>query len=95
MDDTAHAMGERNGVAALWMAIAITALGPGVDAPVEMHDDATLTLRFERHMILQDPGVRARALVGVFEALIDDDVDNSFPAECAEMLRDIGCRNLH
>ena len=95
MDVSAHVMGEPNGNAVLWVAIAITAFDPGVDAPREVDNDVTLTLRSQRPMTLQDPGVGARDRVGVFEAFINDAVDHDFSAECAKILRDIVCRKLH
>ena len=82
---TAHAMGEPNAGFVLWAAIAMTAFGPGIDAPGEVHDDVTLMLRSQRPMSLHDR-------VGVFEMLIDDAVDHGFPAECAKILRNIACR---
>ena len=44
MDVTAHAMGETNDGSMLWVAIAITAFGPGVDGAGEVGHDVTLTL---------------------------------------------------
>ena len=85
---TAHAMGEPNAGAVLWVAIAVTAFGPCVDAPGEVDDDVTLMLRSQRPMSLHDR-------VGVFEMLIDDAVDHGFPAECAKILRNIACRKQH
>ena len=54
-----------------------------------MDDDVTLTLQSQGPMTLPDPGVGARGRVGVLEALIDDAVDHGFPAECANMFREI------
>ena len=72
----------------LWVAIAITAFGPGVDAPGKADDDVTRMLRSQRLMTLQDR-------VGVFEVLIDDAVDHCSPAECAKMSRENVCRKQH
>ena len=44
MEIPAYAMGEPDAGAVLWVAIAITAFDPGVDAPGEVDDDLTLTL---------------------------------------------------
>ena len=60
-----------------------------VNAPGEVDDDVTLTLRSQRPMTLQDPGVEARDRAGVFEGLIDDAVDHGFLVELAKMLRNI------
>ena len=44
MEIPAYAMGEPDAGAELWVAIAITTFGPGVDAPGEVDDGVTLTL---------------------------------------------------
>ena len=90
MDIPAHATGEPNSGAVLWVSIAITAFAPGVDVPGEVVDDVTLTLLTTD--ALRDPGVEARDREGVFEALIYDTVDHGFPAECRKMFRQIVCR---
>ena len=77
------------------VAIAITSIDPAVDAPGKVEDNVTLTLRSQRRVTLQDPGVGARDRVGVFEAFIDDAVDYGFPAKYAQMLRDFVCRKQH
>ena len=86
-------MGEPNAV--LWVAIAITSFGPGVDAPGEVDDDVTLTLMSQRPIYLEDPGIGARDHVDLFKALIYDAVDHGFPATCAKMLRDIVSPKKH
>ena len=88
MDVSAHSMGEPNAGAVLRVAVAITTFGPGVDAPGEVDDEVTLTLRPQPPMSLQDR-------VGVFEMLIDDAVGHGFPAKCAKISRDIVCRMQH
>ena len=75
-------MGEPNAGAVMRVAVAITTFGPGVDAPGEVDNDVTPTLRSQPPMSLQDR-------VGVFEVLIDDAVDHGFLAKCAKMSRDI------
>ena len=48
---TAHAMGQPNAGAVLWVAIAFTASCPGVGAPGKVDDNVTLTLRSQRTRI--------------------------------------------
>ena len=45
VDVTAHLICEPNAGAVLRVAVAISTFGPGVDAPGEVDDDSTLTLR--------------------------------------------------
>ena len=73
-------MGEANAGAVLRVAVAITTLGSGVDAPGEVDYEVTLTLRSQPPMSLQDR-------VGVFEVLIDYAVDHGLPAKCATVER--------
>ena len=51
MEFTALAMGEPNAGAVLPAAITVTAFGPGGDAPDDVDDEITLTLRSKRPMM--------------------------------------------
>ena len=88
VDVAAHYMGGPNAGAVLRVAVAIMTFSPGVDAPGEVDDDVTLTLRSQPPMSLQYD-------VGVFEVLIDDAVDHGFSSKCAKMSLDIVCRKQH
>ena len=81
--------GELNDGAVLRAAMAVTAFGPGGDAPGDVDDDVTLTLLFQRPMMFQDSEVEMKDGVGALEMAVDDAVDHGLPPECAKMLRDI------
>ena len=75
--------------------MAVTAVGPGGDAPGDVDDDVTLTLLSQRPMMFQDAEVEMRDRVGALETSVDDAVDHVLPPECAKMLRDIIFRTYH
>ena len=89
MEITAGAAGEPNPGAVLREAMAVTAFGPGGDAPGDVNDDVTLTLLSQRPMMFQDSKVEMKDCVGTWETAVDDAVDHGLPPECAKMLRDI------
>ena len=82
-------MGEPNAGAVLRAAMAVTAFGPGADAPGDMDDDVTLTLMSQRPVMFQDSEVEMQGRVDALETAVDDAVDHGLPSECAKMLRDI------
>ena len=59
MEITAGALGEAYAGAVLWVAMAVTAFGPGGGAPGDVDDDATLTLLSQQPMMFQDSEVDA------------------------------------
>ena len=70
-------------------------LGPTVDKPDDMDDEATMKMPSRRPMTLHDPDVETRDHVGEFETAVDEAVDHAFPPECTKMLRDISsCTQL-
>ena len=89
VEATAGAVDEPNAGAVLRAAMAVTAFGPGGGAPGDVDDDATLTLLFQRHMMLQDSEVEMQARVGALGTAVDDAGGHDLPPECAKMLRDI------
>ena len=89
MGITAGAVGEPNAGPVLRAAMAVTALGPGGDAPGEVDDDVTLTLLSQRPTMFQDSEVEMQDRVGALETAVDDAVDHGLQPECAKMLRDI------
>ena len=68
--------------------MAVTAVGPGGDAPGDVDDDVTLTLLSQGPMMFQDSEVEMQDRVGALETAVDDAVDHGIPPECAKMLRD-------
>ena len=82
-------MGEPNAGAVVRAAIAVTAFGPGGNAPGDVDDDVTLTLLSQRPMMFQDSEVEMQDRVGALETAVDDAVDHGLQPECAKMLRDI------
>ena len=71
---TAGAVGELNADAVLRAAMAVTAFGPGGDAPGDVNDDVTLTLLSQRPMMLQDSEVEVKDRVGAVIKLNKVDV---------------------
>ena len=86
------AVGAANAGAVVWVAMAVTAFGPGGDAPGGADDDVTLTLLSQQPMMFQDSEVEVKDRAGALETAVDDAVDHGLPPECAKMLRDIGFR---
>ena len=64
METTAGAVGEPNAGAVLRAAMAVTAFGPGGDAPGDVSDDVTLALLSHRPMMFQDSDVEMQDRVG-------------------------------
>ena len=64
MEITAGAVGEPNAGAVLRAAMAVTAFGPGGDAPGDVSDDVTLALLSHRPMMFQDSDVEMQDRVG-------------------------------
>ena len=90
VDVTAHAVGELNAGAVLWVAISITAFGSGVDGLGEVDDDVTL-----QPQIRKVPTLKNGIVWDVYATVVDDAVDHGFPAKCAKILRDIvSCKQL-
>ena len=89
MEITAGGVGEPNAGAVLRAAMAVTAFGPGGDAPGDRDGDVTLTLLSQRPMMFQDSEVEMKDRVGALETAVNDAVDHGLPPECAKMLRDI------
>ena len=79
---TAGAVGEPNDSTVLRAAMAVTAFGPGGDAPGDVDDDATLMLPSQRPMI-QGSEVEMQDRVITLETAVDDAVDHGLPPECA------------
>ena len=92
MEFTAPAMGEPNAGAVLPAAITVTAFGAGGDAPNDVDDEITLTLRSQRPMMFQDFDVEMQDRIGALGAAVDDAVDHGLPQECAKMVHDIVLR---
>ena len=89
MEVAAGAVGVPNAGAVLRAAMAVTAFGPGADAPGDVDDDVTLTMLSHRPMMFQDSEVEMQNRVDSLETAVDDAVDHSLPPKCAKMLRDI------
>ena len=64
IETTAGAVGEPNAGAVLRAAMAVTAFGPGGDAPGDVSDDVTLALLSHRPMMFQDSDVEMQDRVG-------------------------------
>ena len=92
METTAGAATEPNAGAVLRAAMAVTAFGPGGDAPGVVDDDITLALLSQRLMMFQDDEMEMQDRVGGFETAVDDAVDYGLPLEYSKMLRDIVLR---
>ena len=92
METTGGAAGETNAGAMLRVAMAVTAFGPGGDAPGDVDDGVTLALLSQRPMMFHDDEVEMQDRVGALETAVDDAVDHGLPPECAKMLRDIVLR---
>ena len=69
---TAGDVGEPNAGALLRAAMAVTAFGPGGDAPGDVDDDVKLTLLSQRPMMFQDSEVEMQDRVGALETAVDD-----------------------
>ena len=78
---TAGAVGEPNAGAVVRAAMAVTAFGPGGDAPGDVDDDVTLTLLSQRPMMFQDSEVEMKDRVGALETAVDDVVDHGLQPE--------------
>ena len=89
---TAGPVGESNAGSVLRAAMAVTAFGPGGDAPGDVNDGVTLALLSQRPIIFQDSDVEMKDRVDALETAVDDAVDHGLPPGCAKMLRDIGFR---
>ena len=89
MEIIAGAVGEPIASDVLRVAVAVTAFGPGGDAPNEVDDDVTLTLLSQRPMIFQDGEMEMQDRLGALETAVDDAADHGLPPECAKMLRHI------
>ena len=85
---TAPAVREPNAGAVLRAAMAVTAFGPGVDAPGDVNDGVPLELLSQRPMIFQDSEMEMQDRVGVLETSVDDAADHGSSPECAKILRD-------
>ena len=72
---TAGAVGEPNAGAMLRAAMAVTAFGPGSDAPGDVDDDATLTLLSQRPMMFHNSEVEMQDRVGALGTAVDDAFD--------------------
>ena len=92
METTAGAATEPNAGAVLRAAMAVTAFGPGGDAPGVVDDDITLAMLSQRLMMFQDDEVEMQDSVGGLETTVDDAVDYGLPLECDKMPRDIVLR---
>ena len=91
---TGGAAREPNAGAAVRAAMAVTAFGPGGDAPGDVDDDVKLTLLSQRPMMFQVSDVEVQDRVGALETAVDDAVDHSLRPGCAKMLRDIVFRGF-
>ena len=89
MEITAGAAGEPKAGDVLRAAIAVTAFGPGGDAPGDVDNDITLTLLSQRPMMFQDSEVEMQHRFGALDTAVDDAVDHGLPPKYATMLRDI------
>ena len=90
MELTARSVGEPNDGFVLRATMAVTAVVPGGDAPVDVNDEVALTLPSQRPMIFKDSAeVEMRDRAGVLETAVDNAVDHGSPPECAKMLRDM------
>ena len=94
MEATASAVDEPNAGAVLRVAMAVTAFGPGGDAPGDVDDDVRQTLLSQRPMMFQDSEVEVQDRVGALETAVDDAVDHGFRPGCDKMLRDIVFRGF-
>ena len=78
MESTAgHPVGETNAGDVVREAMAVTAFGPGGDAPGDVDDDVTLTLLFQRPIMVQDSEAEVQNRGSALETAVDDDVDHS------------------
>ena len=94
METTAGAVGEPNAGAVLRAAMAVTAFGPGGDAPGDVDDDVTLALLSQLPMMFKAAEVEMQDRVGALETAVDDAVDHGFRPGCDKMLRDIVFRGF-
>ena len=78
METTGGAAGETNAGAMLRVAMAVTAFGPGGDAPGDVDDGVTLALLSQRPMMFHDDEVEMQDRVGALETAVDDAVDNAY-----------------
>ena len=69
--------------------MAVTALGPGGDAPGDVDDDVTLELLSQRPMVFQDSELEMQDRVDALETAVNDGADHGSRPKCAKMLRDI------
>ena len=92
METRADAVDEPNAGAVLRAAMAVTAFGPGGDAPGDVDDDVTRALLPQRPMMFQAAEGEMEDRVGALETAIDDAVDRGLPPECAKMPRGIDFR---
>ena len=75
------AVGEPNAGSVVRAAMAITAFGPGGNAPGDVDDDVTLTLLSQLLTMFQDSEVEVQGRVGALETLVDDEVDHGVRPE--------------
>ena len=69
--------------------MAVTAFGPGGDAPGDVSNKVTLILPSQRPIVFQGSEVEMRDSVGGLETAVNNAADHGFPPECARTLRDI------
>ena len=87
MELTACAVGEPNAGVVLRAAMAVTAFGPGGDAPGDVDNNVTLVLSSERPMTFQGSKVEMRDRVGVLETTFDNAVDHGAAGMCQDAAR--------
>ena len=79
------AVGEPNAGAVVRATMAVTAFGPGGDAPGDVDDGLTLTLLSQGPMMFQDSEVEMQDRVRALETAVDDAVYHGLRPECAKM----------
>ena len=82
-------VGDPNAGAVQRAAMAVTAFGPGGDASDDEDDEVTLTLLFQRPMLLQDCEVEMQDCAGALGTAVDVVVTDGVPPASAKMLPDI------
>ena len=67
--------------------MAVTAFGPGDDAPGDVDDDVTLMLQSQRPMMFQDSEVEMQDRVGALETAVDDALTMAYRLMCQDVAR--------
>ena len=92
MEITYSAIRDPNAGAVRRAARAVTAFGPGSDAPGDVHNAVTPTLLSHKRMMFADSEVEMQDRVTALETAVDNTVYRGLPSKCAKMLNEIVLR---